>query len=600
MGASGLTCGFFRNYSSLTCSELDAESPLCDCTGCCNEVRVLAAHPGHFDQLYTVYNTLVMFFVVIPAIWLLPTISSCGWKRLHRWTARQKAVPLAANDDTAIPSTLGAAEKARNVLQSHVKGMLWQAGWLCMVIFFTVMFAFYLNLDVSTSYNGAWVFFCFICPVGVMTILLGVSPVDSRAVESACRFMFGLLLFCGCVWITMAGVAVADGLGVPYALMRLSFGVASIALAPYLWPTLNVDVCTWRRDKGTSEREPMQPRLQLQAVWQTVEYWFISFGVLMIVAAIAAFSGVDFADFGPQSMLVAGIPFVLSASVNTSHNRGRFICWLNKLGKSNSAELEAACVASLLGNTSASSALANAAKYLRAMPLSRVTREHLMDKKPDPSMHALTISAKLGAVHAFASHSWTDDGNIKFEKMHEWAEQLDDDAKGDDGALVWLDKACIDQLNIEASLQSLPIFLSGCMQLLVLAGPTYTSRLWCVMELFVYVRMGGRYEDVIVKLLSRTDDINAALESLDASEAQCFRDSDRQRLLAVIEASFGTTKAFNKVVRGLFGKTVGSATKKESFLRRASTVTNVNKMLKRSSTRALEVDSEVHVVVNAL
>jgi len=50
------------------------------------------------------------------------------------------------------------------------------------------------------------------------------------------------------------------------------------------------------------------------------------------------------------------------------------------------------------------------------------------------------------------------------------------------------DKACIDQNNIQQSLACLPVFLAGCQMLLVVAGPTYCSRLWCVMELFAFAR----------------------------------------------------------------------------------------------------------------
>ena len=50
------------------------------------------------------------------------------------------------------------------------------------------------------------------------------------------------------------------------------------------------------------------------------------------------------------------------------------------------------------------------------------------------------------------------------------------------------DKACIDQGNIQQSLACLPVFLAGCQTLLVVAGPTYCSRLWCVMELFTFAR----------------------------------------------------------------------------------------------------------------
>ena len=50
------------------------------------------------------------------------------------------------------------------------------------------------------------------------------------------------------------------------------------------------------------------------------------------------------------------------------------------------------------------------------------------------------------------------------------------------------DKACIDQNNIQQSLACLPVFLAGCQTLLVVAGATYCSRLWCVMELFTFAR----------------------------------------------------------------------------------------------------------------
>ena len=50
------------------------------------------------------------------------------------------------------------------------------------------------------------------------------------------------------------------------------------------------------------------------------------------------------------------------------------------------------------------------------------------------------------------------------------------------------DKACIDQNSIEQSLACLPVFLAGCQTLLVVAGTTYCSRLWCIMELFTFAR----------------------------------------------------------------------------------------------------------------
>ena len=152
------------------------------------------------------------------------------------------------------------------------------------------------------------------------------------------------------------------------------------------------------------------------------------------------------------------------------------------------------------------------------------------------------------------SHSWSDDGSAKYNKLHEWARELG----GNDDKLLWLDKACIDQDNIDASLAALPIYLSGCQQLLMLVGPTYITRMWCVMEVFIFMRMKdggttGAAQDasqlLVVKLLDDNTDLKLSLSRFDAAKAQCYYDRDRQKLLAVIEASFGTAAPFNQLVR---------------------------------------------------
>ena len=104
------------------------------------------------------------------------------------------------------------------------------------------------------------------------------------------------------------------------------------------------------------------------------------------------------------------------------------------------------------------------------------------ENKPDPALYAKTVAAALGEVDAFASHSWSDEGGAKFDALHEWAKELRRGGRRsepDADVLIWLDKACINQSSdIDTALAGLPVFLAGCKQLLVLAGPTYTSRLW--------------------------------------------------------------------------------------------------------------------------
>ena len=91
-------------------------------------------------------------------------------------------------------------------------------------------------------------------------------------------------------------------------------------------------------------------------------------------------------------------------------------------------------------------------------------------------------------MDAFVSHSWSDHGEAKWRALSQWAAQ-EEKRKAREGAaagekegtselLLWLDKACIDQRDVDNSLAALPIYLAGCKQLLVLVGHTYISRLW--------------------------------------------------------------------------------------------------------------------------
>ena len=56
---------------------------------------------------------------------------------------------------------------------------------------------------------------------------------------------------------------------------------------------------------------------------------------------------------------------------------------------------------------------------------------------------------------------------------------------------LWIDKYSIDQSNIENSLAALPVYLAGCSRLVILSGATYLQRLWCIIEMFVFMEMGG-------------------------------------------------------------------------------------------------------------
>ena len=250
----------------------------------------------------------------------------------------------------------------------------------------------------------------------------------------------------------------------------------------------------------------------------------------------------------------------------TRCNRGAFHRLLGQLGRSDNAEEEAAAISGLVSSTDPATALALASRLFRELPASQLLAEDLASTGlAAASAFALgrkTRPARLGEVSCFVSHSWSDEKQApgaKHAAIRRWAARHEAASRRE--ATLWLDKACIAQDNIDQSLSCLPVFLAGCEKLLVVAGPTYVTRLWCVMELFTFFQMGGSLARLeVVPIVGRdkagSDEVAATralhdkFARFDAAQAQCFKHQDQQRLLAVIEAAFGDFTVFNAIVRG--------------------------------------------------
>ena len=144
--------------------------------------------------------------------------------------------------------------------------------------------------------------------------------------------------------------------------------------------------------------------------------------------------------------------------------------------------------------------------------------------------------------------------------MRRWAEERQVD-KGVT-LLLWLDAACVAQDDVQASLTLLPLFTSGCQHFLMLVGETYTKRLWTVIELFCFLRMGGSVDRVIVLPVGNMSGVAARsqFDTFDVKHARCAKDEDTQRLLACIEAGFGAHGPFNEMVRRILMKESPGAT----------------------------------------
>merc|ERR1712050_212462 len=98
----------------------------------------------------------------------------------------------------------------------------------------------------------------------------------------------------------------------------------------------------------------------------------------------------------------------------------------------------------------------------------------------------------------------------------------------------------IDQLQIAEGLKTLPINLLSCKRMLVLAGPTYPTRLWCAWELLTLFSF-TKFEEALEKVVLRTIDPEGssssmeALKNFDIANAHCYDPNEEARLSLVID-----------------------------------------------------------------
>ena len=103
----------------------------------------------------------------------------------------------------------------------------------------------------------------------------------------------------------------------------------------------------------------------------------------------------------------------------------------------------------------------------------------------------------------------------------------------------------------------------------------------------MHVPVGGDQERVEIHLIAHPDDditesrrlLTEQFAAFDAGKAQCFLASDREHLLAVIEAGFGDFYDFNRVARNLFASRLHDEAmlhSRRSMFTRATTRLNVN------------------------
>lgn len=527
----------------------------------------------------------------------------------ERMSAAMVTPPRRGSEQATVRS-LSEARRSAARRRLHVSGAMAQAGWALFLYGLLPLVMLYSGrpIDAVVGANTCWLL---LVPPGLYLLLLALTPTDARAVRFFCAVEFAILLALAALFLAQ-GLAQSDDLAFALGLI-LPLAVLVLAAAAALAPTLPRPACR-------SAPVVLQPRLALMRLWSATRFLSCSAGSLLCGLNTAAMATDPALANDPlhSAGLAFGATLVLCALLASPANRGRLHRRLGRLGGRGTKEEEAAAVAALLGGADPATILSHAAGLFRCLRISRLTAEDFAGYGDTTvvspaELAKKTEAATLGEVTCFLSHSFRDElhaPGAKYEVIARWAQQHEA-ATGVEPTL-WFCKACIDQARSDPAItytcapliadrapwrtdQHRPVALVparicvglpagarrggaylhhaplGAPLALELVFPRHIASArkpriarQCVIEIFTFLRMGGAPENIHLKLIADPN-LNEAeafkavskdLATFDAAKAQCFLESDKHRLLAVIEAGFGDCRDFNASVQGLFASRI--------------------------------------------
>ncbi|KAJ1627914.1 hypothetical protein T492DRAFT_1021502 [Pavlovales sp. CCMP2436] len=212
------------------------------------------------------------------------------------------------------------------------------------------------------------------------------------------------------------------------------------------------------------------PRAALELLWSLGGIHSFSYGVCSLAYTVAVIAIYGF---------------------NAQLHLPRLLAYLASRGGACSS---AVGIAALLGGRSTAEVQSIAFSLLRSVSAELLTAEDMARPTPDTALYQLTEPASPHTIDCFISHSWRDNPDLKWAALQEWRGRFKT-AHGRE-PLLFVDKYCMDSSDLTTSLMCLPVFLASCNELVILAGETYLLRLWCVVEVFCFLEMGGQADMV--------------------------------------------------------------------------------------------------------
>lgn len=430
------------------------------------------------------------------SLWALASESAAGKGRPRARRAEQLQAGKRREDRRSadVQARLQRAFHARRRLRVRVQGLMLTTALAVLV--WGLIPAGLVAADLWPESLHSWVTAFCAFPVAFVFTLMSLRPTDTVCIRvvSGCWLVIALLL---------TGCFVALALGHPEddpAETEWYFGAQALICSGRVLFEVHATV---------SSPPPRRRLLRLTGVVRgsmalggLASLLYFPLRALYLEPAFASSK-----DFVPS--LAIGVVEIVCAVLLHPRLRGVALAALSRIG-STPEEREAAVVASLcsLGRLSRSELLPLAEASFRAVRFDKLRESDLSPRglAPGPAAGAAPLGepCELGECDAFVSHAWSDPAGAKWAALRAWAERFE--AEEGRWPKVWVDRVCIDQAppppnlasparrerrlftpprceqaNIEASLPCLPIFLAGCHTLVILAGPSWSSRLWCVL-----------------------------------------------------------------------------------------------------------------------
>jgi len=172
----------------------------------------------------------------------------------------------------------------------------------------------------------------------------------------------------------------------------------------------------------------------------------------------------------------------------------------------------------------------------------------LMEEVQPPSAGSGVVVTRLGDCDAFVSHSSEDNAGERYLALQHWVRNTYTDQYS---PKLWIDHLCLDVGHLpRVDITSLPIFVAGSKQMVVLAGPSFSFRLWAVLEVFTFSQLRLSRERMVVLPLGGAA-VTPLFKNFDVRKAKTRQPAAEHAIKAVIEATFGDMSEFNKVMCAL-------------------------------------------------